>query len=93
MYGSLENIKIVTLAPELDKGFEVTQALTAMGITVSVGHSMANVEDGERAVESGATLITHLFNAMLPVITVIPYSVIALITYFFFSSIIGILVW
>lgn len=85
MYGKLENIKIITLAPELQNADEIIDKLTKMGIIVSVGklachfykqyltitilgHSMANLSEGERAVNSGATLITHLFNAMLPVI-------------------------
>lgn len=62
----MANVKIVTLAPEIDETGEITRELNQRGITVSMGHSMANLEDGERAAQNGARLITHLFNAMVP---------------------------
>lgn len=67
IYGNLDNVKIVTVAPELENASNVIKKLNDMNITVSVGHSMGNLKDGEIAVHNGATLITHLFNAMLPV--------------------------
>ncbi|XP_044512985.1 N-acetylglucosamine-6-phosphate deacetylase [Gracilinanus agilis] len=65
-YGSLDNVCIITLAPELSRSGEVIQELTSRGICVSVGHSMACLEEAEKAVQNGAGFITHLFNAMLP---------------------------
>ncbi|GIX68883.1 n-acetylglucosamine-6-phosphate deacetylase [Caerostris extrusa] len=65
-YGNLYNIRILTLAPELDTNGTVIKELVRQGITVSLGHSACNLSDGEEAVVQGATFITHLFNAMLP---------------------------
>lgn len=66
-YGSLDNVAIVTLAPEKKNALQVIKELTAKRITASVGHSMASLTDGEAAFRHGSRLITHLFNAMLPV--------------------------
>ncbi|XP_076041959.1 N-acetylglucosamine-6-phosphate deacetylase [Oratosquilla oratoria] len=66
VFGDLSNVCMITLAPELPNASEVIKELSKMNIIVSIGHSTANLVDGEVAVNSGASFITHLFNAMLP---------------------------
>jgi N-acetylglucosamine-6-phosphate deacetylase len=61
-YASL--VKIMTLAPELDPTDEVIPYLRSLGITVSLGHSLATATEATRAFELGATMVTHAFNAM-----------------------------
>ncbi|KAG0307003.1 putative N-acetylglucosamine-6-phosphate deacetylase, partial [Dissophora globulifera] len=58
------SVKIITCAPELEGIMDSIPDLVKSGITVSVGHSMANTAQAEEAVQKGATFITHLFNAM-----------------------------
>lgn len=77
-YGAVDNISIITLAPEKNNALDVIEELVNRKITVSLGHSMSNLEQGEEAVKRGASLITHLFNAMLPVRTYYYYLFILL---------------
>lgn len=63
-YGNLDNIKIITLAPELEGSMEVIKQLSSNGIVVSLGHTSSDMETSIQAVKNGATFITHLFNAM-----------------------------
>ena len=41
--------------------------LVSKDVIVSVGHSSCCLDGGQAVVKKGASLITHLFNAMLPV--------------------------
>lgn len=58
------NIKLVTLAPEIDGGLELVKHLAEQGVVPSIGHSAATKKDVDAAVEAGARHITHLFNGM-----------------------------
>lgn len=59
-------IKMITAAPELGAMTSLIPTLRARGIVYSMGHSEATYEDATAAVAAGATMITHLFNAMRP---------------------------
>jgi N-acetylglucosamine-6-phosphate deacetylase len=57
-------VKIITLAPELEPTGEVISYLKSLGITISLGHSLATATQAKQAFRRGATMVTHAFNAM-----------------------------
>ncbi|MFD7507619.1 N-acetylglucosamine-6-phosphate deacetylase [Streptomyces sp. NPDC059850] len=56
--------RMMTLAPELPGGLESVRLLADSGILAAVGHTDSTYEATREAVEAGATVATHLFNAM-----------------------------
>lgn len=61
---SNNNIKVVTLACDLDKNYELTKYLTEQNIVASLGHSSATMEETIFAFANGAKSQTHVFNGM-----------------------------
>ena len=59
-------VKMITAAPERGNMMNLIPELRSKGIIYSIGHSEATYEDASQAVGNGATMITHLFNAMRP---------------------------
>lgn len=66
IYGSLQGVRLVTLAPELPGALELVKSLKGLGILVSAGHSAANGCDIQKGIAAGIGMATHLFNAMAP---------------------------
>lgn len=60
------NIRLVTLAPELPGALELIEFLVKKGIVVSAGHSEASVAQMRAAVKAGLSRAAHLYNGMTP---------------------------
>ncbi|MFF4225914.1 N-acetylglucosamine-6-phosphate deacetylase [Streptomyces sp. L500] len=56
--------RMMTLAPELPGGLESVRLLAEHGVIAAVGHTDSTYEATLDAIEAGATVATHLFNAM-----------------------------
>ena len=60
-------VRMVTIAPELDEGMDAVRLLTDSGVIAAVGHTDATYAQTRTAIELGAPVGTHVFNAMRPV--------------------------
>ncbi len=56
------HVRLVTLAPESDPGFQVTRMLAQQRILVAAGHSDASLDQLRGAIDAGLQLYTHLGN-------------------------------
>ena len=57
-------VRLVTVAPEQPGAMEFIRAAVAMGITVSVGHTVSDYDTAMAAFAAGANHATHLYNGM-----------------------------
>ena len=60
------DVRVMTIAPELDGSDAVIRRALERGVTVSLGHTDAAFDIASRAFQAGASHITHAFNAMRP---------------------------
>ncbi len=60
-----DNVVIFTLAPELDRTGEAIEFLKKKDILVSIGHSNATFQEGEKAINQYKLhCVTHMFNSL-----------------------------
>lgn len=58
------NLKIMTVAPELENSDELIKYLRQNDVTVSIGHTDIKPDELHKALNLGIDLVTHIFNAM-----------------------------
>lgn len=72
-------IRMVTIAPELPGALAAIERFVDAGVVVAIGHTEADFERTRNAIDAGATVATHLFNAMPPLLHRAPGPVLALL--------------
>ncbi|MFJ3926447.1 N-acetylglucosamine-6-phosphate deacetylase [Streptomyces sp. NPDC090022] len=56
--------RMFTLATELPGGLDSVRLLAEHGVIAAIGHTDSTYEQTRRAIDAGATVATHLYNAM-----------------------------
>ncbi len=59
-------LRVITVAPELPGALDLVRQAVGAGVVVALGHSDADHAQASAAFDAGASLVTHLFNAMRP---------------------------
>jgi N-acetylglucosamine-6-phosphate deacetylase len=72
-------IRMITLAPERDGALAAIGQIVEAGAAAAVGHTEATYEQTRAAIAAGATVGTHLFNAMRPIDRREPGPIVALL--------------
>jgi N-acetylglucosamine-6-phosphate deacetylase len=72
-------IAMVTVAPELVGAVDAVRRLADAGVVAAVGHTDCSHPVAQEAIDAGARVATHLFNAMRPIHHRDPGPIIALL--------------
>jgi N-acetylglucosamine-6-phosphate deacetylase len=57
-------LRIIDVAPELPGAIELIECARQLDVIVSIAHSDATWDEARRAIDAGATMATHTWNAM-----------------------------
>lgn len=60
------NVKMISLAPELEGSMDFIRRVTSDGVIVSLGHTDTDYDTAVAAIDAGAKCLTHTFNCMQP---------------------------
>ncbi|MEU7689582.1 N-acetylglucosamine-6-phosphate deacetylase [Microbispora hainanensis] len=60
------HVRMLTIAPELPNALDVIREAAAEGVGAALGHSDATYEQTIEGIDAGATVATHLYNALPP---------------------------
>lgn len=60
-------VRQMTIAPELAGGLDAVRVVVASGAAAAIGHTDADDDTVRAAIEAGASILTHAFNAMRPI--------------------------
>ncbi|MBB5492624.1 N-acetylglucosamine-6-phosphate deacetylase [Nocardiopsis metallicus] len=60
------HVRMITVAPELPGALDLIGAARSCGVVAAVGHTEASYEQTLAAIDAGATVATHIYNAMRP---------------------------
>lgn len=60
---SVQNLKIITMAPELSNAHTLAKQFAENGVVVAAGHTNATFDETETAFDNGFCDFTHIYNA------------------------------
>lgn len=72
-------LRMITIAPERSGALEAIAMLREHGIVVAIGHTDGTFEQVRSGIAAGATVATHLFNGMRPMLHREPGPIVALL--------------
>jgi len=57
-------LRMMTIAPELEEGLDLTKELLKRGVIPAFGHTNATYDETRTIIDAGVNHVTHLYNAM-----------------------------